>query len=134
MTGNFTQTSAGTLNDQIGGTSASLQFGQVAVSGTATLAGIFHLDLVNGFLETLSEMREPDPELLRRSLTLMTEQTVRMHRLVEDLLTLSRLESTHNPVREEFVDIPVLALDPGQRSTQRRPGLFCPRCDRSIDL
>jgi hypothetical protein len=49
VTGNFTQTGAGTLNDQIGGTSASGQFGQVAVSGAATLAGTFHLALVNGF-------------------------------------------------------------------------------------
>jgi two-component system phosphate regulon sensor histidine kinase PhoR len=67
------------------------------------------LTVVNGFLETLSDMREPDPEMLRRSLTFMTEQTVRMTRLVEDLLTLSRLESSHNPLREEYVDVPALA-------------------------
>jgi two-component system phosphate regulon sensor histidine kinase PhoR len=67
------------------------------------------LTVLNGFLETLSDMPEPEPDLLRRSLTLMTEQTVRMNRLVEDLLTLSRLESTHNPLREEFVDVPALA-------------------------
>jgi two-component system phosphate regulon sensor histidine kinase PhoR len=67
------------------------------------------LTVVNGFLETLADMREPDPELLRRSLTYMTEQTVRMTRLVEDLLTLSRLESSLNPPREEYVDLPALA-------------------------
>jgi two-component system phosphate regulon sensor histidine kinase PhoR len=67
------------------------------------------LTVLNGFLETLSDMPEPDPDMLRRSLVLMTEQTVRMHRLVEDLLTLSRLESTHNPPREEIVDVPSLA-------------------------
>jgi two-component system phosphate regulon sensor histidine kinase PhoR len=67
------------------------------------------LTVLNGFLETLADLREPDPELLRRSIVLMTEQTVRMHRLVEDLLTLSRLEGTHNPLREEFVDLPALA-------------------------
>jgi two-component system phosphate regulon sensor histidine kinase PhoR len=67
------------------------------------------LTVLNGFLETLSDAQGRDPELLRRSLTLMTEQTVRMNRLVEDLLTLSRLESTHNPLREEFVDVPALA-------------------------
>ena len=32
-----------------------------------------------------------------------------MQRLVEDLLTLSRLESSHNPVREEEIDVPNLA-------------------------
>src|SRR5208282_5770303 len=49
VSGNFTQTSTGALNDQIGGTPASSLFGQVAVTGTATLAGAFNLALVNGF-------------------------------------------------------------------------------------
>ena len=49
VSGNFTQTSAGSLNDQIGGTPASGLFGQVAATGTATLAGAFNLALVNGF-------------------------------------------------------------------------------------
>jgi two-component system phosphate regulon sensor histidine kinase PhoR len=31
-----------------------------------------------------------------------------MHQLVEDLLTLSRLESAQNPMREELIDIPAL--------------------------
>ena len=43
-----------------------------------------------------------------RSLQLMTQQTSRMKRLVEDLLTLSRLESTQNPPREEDVNVPEL--------------------------
>jgi two-component system phosphate regulon sensor histidine kinase PhoR len=38
----------------------------------------------------------------------MSEQTQRMQRLVEDLLTLSRLESSHNPPREEPVNVPNL--------------------------
>jgi two-component system phosphate regulon sensor histidine kinase PhoR len=67
------------------------------------------LTVLNGFLETLNDMSRPDPEMLRRSLELMTEQTVRMNQLVEDLLTLSRLESAHNPPREEYVDVPGLS-------------------------
>ncbi len=47
--GGFTQTSGGTLNEQIGGTPASGQFGQLAVTGTANLAGTFNLTEVNGF-------------------------------------------------------------------------------------
>ncbi len=47
--GNFTQTAAGTFNEQIGGSPASGQFGQVVASGAATLAGNFHLSLINGF-------------------------------------------------------------------------------------
>jgi two-component system phosphate regulon sensor histidine kinase PhoR len=54
-------------------------------------------------------MTEPDPEMTRRSLALMIEQTTRMHRLVEDLLTLSKLESAQTPLREEAVDIGELA-------------------------
>ena len=67
------------------------------------------LTVLGGFLETLSDMREPDPEMLRRSLQLMSEQATRMQRLVEDLLTLSKLESAQNPMREGFVDLPEMA-------------------------
>ena len=67
------------------------------------------LTVVGGFLETLQDMQEPDPEMTRRSLQLMIQQTSRMTRLVEDLLTLSRLESTQNPLREEDVNVPELA-------------------------
>ncbi|HEX4985846.1 MAG TPA: phosphate regulon sensor histidine kinase PhoR [Burkholderiales bacterium] len=64
------------------------------------------LTVVGGFLETLEDMDKPDPEMTRRALELMRQQTSRMTRLVEDLLTLSRLESTQNPLREEDVDVP----------------------------
>jgi two-component system phosphate regulon sensor histidine kinase PhoR len=64
------------------------------------------LTVLGGFLETLSDMHEPDPDMLRRSLQLMCEQATRMQRLVEDLLTLSKLESAQNPLREDFVDLP----------------------------
>jgi two-component system phosphate regulon sensor histidine kinase PhoR len=66
------------------------------------------LTVVAGFLETLEDMRTPDPEMTRRSLQLMMQQTSRMTHLVEDLLTLSRLESTQNPLREEDVNVPDL--------------------------
>ena len=35
----------------------------------------------------------------------MTDQTGRMQRLVEDLLTLSRLENTQNQIREESINV-----------------------------
>src|SRR5258708_40133615 len=66
------------------------------------------LTVVGGFLETLADMKKPDAEMTRRSIMLMAQQTSRMTRLVEDLLTLSRLESTHNPPREEDVNVPDL--------------------------
>ncbi|MGQ0578330.1 MAG: phosphate regulon sensor histidine kinase PhoR [Betaproteobacteria bacterium] len=63
------------------------------------------LTVVGGFLETLADIKNPDPEMTQRAILLMTQQTSRMTRLVEDLLTLSRLESTHNPLREEDVNV-----------------------------
>ena len=67
------------------------------------------LTVLGGFLETLSDMPQPDADMLRRSLQLMSEQAARMQRLVEDLLTLSKLESAQNPLREDFVDLPEMA-------------------------
>jgi two-component system phosphate regulon sensor histidine kinase PhoR len=66
------------------------------------------LTVLCGFLETIADAAGGDGELLRRSLPLMTEQSRRMQRLVEDLLTLSRLESSHDPPREEEIDVPEL--------------------------
>ena len=59
------------------------------------------LTVVAGFIETLREER--DPEAGRRYLDLMGEQAGRMQRLVEDLLTLSALESAPPPALEETV-------------------------------
>jgi two-component system phosphate regulon sensor histidine kinase PhoR len=63
------------------------------------------LTVLNGFLETLTDMEQPDPAMTRRSLELMMQQCVRMNHLVEDLLTLSRLESTVTPLRDDPVPV-----------------------------
>ena len=49
VAGNFSSGVGSTQNVQIGGTPASGQFGQIAVSQIANLAGTFNLSLVNGF-------------------------------------------------------------------------------------
>lgn len=67
------------------------------------------LTVIGGFLETISDMETPNPELIRRSVPLMSEQAKRMQSLVEDLLTLSRLESAGHPAREEPVNVPDIA-------------------------
>jgi two-component system, OmpR family, phosphate regulon sensor histidine kinase PhoR len=67
------------------------------------------LTVVRGFLETLSDSEAADPDLTRRSLKLMSEQTLRMQRLVEDLLTLAKLENMQTPLAEELVDVQHLA-------------------------
>lgn len=61
------------------------------------------LTVVAGFLETLRE--EDDPQARLRHIDLMSEQSRRMLRLVEDLLTLSSLESSPPPPMEEAVDM-----------------------------
>ena len=69
------------------------------------------LTVISGFLETLLDLKKPDPDMTRRSLQLMSEQATRMLELVEDLLTLSRLESAGSPLKEDMVDVPALIRD-----------------------
>jgi two-component system phosphate regulon sensor histidine kinase PhoR len=66
------------------------------------------LTVVGGFLETLSDMEGAVPENLKSYFAMMEEQTVRMRRIIEDLLTLSTIESnTENPDDSE-IDMPSL--------------------------
>lgn len=65
------------------------------------------LTVLSGFIETIDGAAEKK-DALARALPLMTDQTRRMHRLVEDLLALSRLESGANPLREDLVNAPDL--------------------------
>ncbi len=67
------------------------------------------LTVIGGFLETIADMETPNPELIRRSVPMMSDQAKRMQSLVEDLLVLSRLESAGNPAREEPVNVPDIA-------------------------
>ena len=74
------------------------------------------LTVVSGFLETLLDQRPGDEATRRRHLELMHDQAQRMSRLVEDLLTLSRLESRENPLQEEVVDIRQLVSEVGDEA------------------
>ncbi len=67
------------------------------------------LTVVGGFLETFADMEHINPVDFRRYSDLMQQQTERMRMLVEDLLTLSRLESPQNRLQESAVDVPALA-------------------------
>ncbi len=67
------------------------------------------LTVISGFLETLASDDYRDREMLLRAHELMREQTSRMSRLIEDLLVLSKLESSTTPLKEEIVDVPALA-------------------------
>lgn len=66
------------------------------------------LTVISGFVETLQDV-EFEPRQRARYLGLMQEQARNMQRLVEDLLTLSALESEHSPLQDaEFAVIPLL--------------------------
>lgn len=66
------------------------------------------LTVVNGFVETMQDMPNLENDMARRALQLMGDQTKRMESLVNDLLTLSRLENEQNILHEEKVDVPGL--------------------------
>ncbi len=68
------------------------------------------LTVVTGYLETLNEHPDevPDPSILHK----MSRQCLRMRRLVDDLLELSRLEASELRESEmENVDLPTLARE-----------------------
>ena len=62
------------------------------------------LTVLSGFLETLKEL-QLDPQRSRDYLNLMTEQSTRMQHIVDDLLTLSTLESAPGPSLDERVRV-----------------------------
>lgn len=64
------------------------------------------LTVVGGFLETLEDMDSDMPDVTRHYFHLMQEQTGRMRHLVEDLLTLSRLESSQHAPQEIDINVP----------------------------
>jgi two-component system phosphate regulon sensor histidine kinase PhoR len=63
------------------------------------------LTVINGFLEIALAQPKLDPETRTAHLTLMTEQGQRMQNLIDDMLTLTRLESIDYPLRSEVVRV-----------------------------
>ncbi|MFN4238945.1 MAG: phosphate regulon sensor histidine kinase PhoR [Vogesella sp.] len=66
------------------------------------------LTVVGGFIETLSDMPQVEDATLRQFLPMMLEQSRRMQSLVEDLLTLSRIENGPRTVLQDRVDMAAL--------------------------
>ena len=66
------------------------------------------LTVMSGFLETIQKVGADKPELFKRAVDHMTHQSERMQRLVDDLLTLSRLEDTQNKLAETSFDLQAL--------------------------
>jgi two-component system phosphate regulon sensor histidine kinase PhoR len=58
-----------------------------------------------GFTETLLGPAEDDPPARKRFLNIMAEQGARMNRLIDDLLSLSRIEMVEHQVPSDTVDL-----------------------------
>jgi two-component system phosphate regulon sensor histidine kinase PhoR len=65
------------------------------------------ITVISGFLEAFDEMERPDPKEFARHVHLMREQSDRIRQLLDDLLTLARLESDLD-MKNETVDVPAL--------------------------
>jgi two-component system, OmpR family, phosphate regulon sensor histidine kinase PhoR len=63
---------------------------------------------VIGFIETLQGSARDDPDAQKRFLEIMAEQGARMNRLIDDLLSLSRIELTEHQAPSEPVDLALL--------------------------
>jgi len=68
------------------------------------------LTVVGGFVETLADNPQLPEIDARRYFNLMLDHTRRMQRLLDDLLTLSRLESAEHGLNDEPVNVPDLLL------------------------
>jgi two-component system phosphate regulon sensor histidine kinase PhoR len=69
------------------------------------------ITVLSGFLETITNLSasgNSNPVLIEKALAHMTAQAVRMQRLVEDLLTLSRLEDESHRLAEAPINVPEL--------------------------
>ncbi|WP_313072616.1 phosphate regulon sensor histidine kinase PhoR [Melaminivora sp.] len=82
------------------------------------------LTVLVGFVETLQNLPLAEAERARY-LALMAEQGARMQRLVQDLLTLSRLEGSPPPGLGDWVDAGAL-LQGCQGEAQQLSALLCP--------
>jgi two-component system, OmpR family, phosphate regulon sensor histidine kinase PhoR len=74
------------------------QLEKVEVMRRDFIANVSHelrtpLTVVGGFLETLGDMQGAVPDAIKGYFGMMQDQTVRMRRIIEDLLTLSKIES-----------------------------------------
>jgi two-component system phosphate regulon sensor histidine kinase PhoR len=66
------------------------------------------LTVVYGFLETLTRDGAAVPERWRRPLDLMTQQTLRMQRIIDDMLMLAQLEGDGGRSADSDVNVPNL--------------------------
>lgn len=69
------------------------------------------LSSILGYVETLSDEAGEDPAIRRRFLSIVFDEATRMERLVEDLMSLSRIEAEKFRLPSATVDLGVLAVE-----------------------
>ncbi|GJL72987.1 MAG: phosphate regulon sensor protein PhoR [Nitrosomonas sp.] len=92
------------------------------------------LTVIGGFLETLSEEEQTDTAMNKQALSLMSGQAKRMQRLVEDLLTLSRLENALNLMKEKKVDVGKMLHDLAHEAESLSAGHHQIKLDLATDV
>ena len=86
------------------------------------------LTVISGFVEHMVEDAAPDPAEWKQQMAMVNEQAGRMLRLVDDLLTLSRLEDEAQAPREEEFDVRDLIYEisaEGRRLSGGRHSITC---------
>lgn len=86
------------------------QFEKIDAMRRDFIANVSHelrtpLTVVGGFIETLSDMEGAIPDNIRNYFSMMQDQTTRMRRLIEDLLTLSHIESNTQPPENQPIEM-----------------------------
>lgn len=66
------------------------------------------LTVLQGYLEVMDNDSQPDPALWQKAHTVMLDQTKRMDALVQQLLTLSRIEAAGRIQFDSCVDVPAM--------------------------
>jgi two-component system phosphate regulon sensor histidine kinase PhoR len=66
------------------------------------------LTVINGYLEMLPEDGDMPAPMMKKAITEMRSQSVRMQSLIEELLVLSRIESSTERTFEKLVNVPQL--------------------------
>ena len=97
------------------------------------------LAALSGFIETLAGPARDDPEARARFLKTMAGEAARMTRLVNDLLSLSRIEASEHQAPSDRVDLDRLPGDRGRHAAavcraaprRARAALARPSCRRS---
>ena len=94
------------------------------------------LTVVGGFVETLLDMDGAVPESTRGYFNMMQEQTTRMRRLIEDLLTLSHIESNAQAPEDTTIEMSALLnmlLNDANGLSQGKHKIFV-EADPQLDL